>query len=385
VRVGLVCPYSLDVPGGVQNHVLGLADTLRRSGHDVSVLAPGSGAGLPPYVVTAGRSVAVRYNGAVARMSFGPLAAARVRRWLAEEDLDVLHLHEPATPSLSLLALWAADVPVVATFHSAHPGSRALSVTAPVLRPSLARLAARIAVSEDSRATQVSHLGGQHLVIPNGLDVHRLATAPTHPPWRGPGGTVAFVGRLDEPRKGFPVLAEAFSALVESRPGVRLLVVGGGDVARARRRLAPSARRAARFLGPVDDDGVASVLRTADVFVAPHLGRESFGIVLAEAMAAGTTVLASDLPAFRRVLRDGALGTLVPVGDPAALGTALDLLLDDPGRRAGLTEAAREAVTAYDWPVVGARVAQVYEAVLRDAAHRQRGHVVAERAPGRRP
>jgi phosphatidylinositol alpha-mannosyltransferase len=328
----------------------------------------------------------VRYNGAVARMSFGPVAAARVRRWLAEEDLDVLHLHEPATPSLSLLALWAADVPVVATFHSAHPGSRALAAVAPVLRPSLERLAARIAVSEDSRATQVRHLGGDHVVIPNGLDVQRLATAPARPQWQGPGGTVAFVGRLDEPRKGFPVLAEAFSTLAGSRPGLRLLVVGGGDLDRARSRLSAPARRAARFLGAVGDDELASVLRTADVSVAPHLGRESFGIVLAESMAAGTTVLASDLPAFRRVLREGALGTLVPVGDPSALGRALGDLLDDPTRRASLAAAAREAVTAYDWAVVGARVVQVYERVLRDRGVPRGGRdVVVEEAHGDRP
>jgi phosphatidylinositol alpha-mannosyltransferase len=366
VRVGIVCPYSLDVPGGVQNHVRDLAEALIALGHDVSVLAPSESDDLPPYVVPAGRTVAVHYNGAVARMSFGPLVAARARRWLREGGFDVVHLHEPATPSLSLLTLWAAECPVVATYHSAHERSRALSATAAVLRPSLEKIDARIAVSEYSRVTQVSHVGGEPVVIPNGLYVDRFALAEPRPDWRGRDGTLAFVGRLGEPRKGFALLARAFSEAVRTHPGLRLLVVGGGDVDEARDLVDGPARDRVSFLGQASDEDKAAALRTADVYVAPNTGGESFGIVLVEAMAAGATVLASDLPAFRRVLDGGRHGELFANEDVADLTTKLVALLDDPARRTRLDRSAAGAVRRYDWSAVAGQVVRVYETVLGD-------------------
>ena len=364
MKVGIVCPYSLDVPGGVQNHVKDLAEALIALGHDVSVLAPSENDHLPPYVVPAGRAVAVPYNGSVARMSFGPVAATRVRRWLHDGDFDVLHLHEPATPSLSLLALWAAECPVVATYHSSNERSRALSASAAILRPSLEKISARIAVSEYSRGTQVSHVGGEPVVIPNGLYVDRFASAQPRPDWRGEDATVAFVGRLGEPRKGFPVLAAAFGTVAADRPGLRLLVVGGGDVDEARALLPEGVRDQVTFLGRASDEDKAAGLRTADVYVAPNTGGESFGIVLIEAMAAGATVLASDIPAFRRVLADGAHGVLFANGDPADLVARLTALLDDPERRDALDEAARTAVRRYDWSAVAGQILRVYETVV---------------------
>ncbi len=369
MRVGLVCPYSLDVPGGVQNHVRELAEALLGRGHDVSVLAPSESDDLPSYVVPAGRTVPLHYNGAVARVSFGPVAGARVRRWLREGDFDVLHLHEPTTPSISLLALWAhpdRGCPVVATYHTSNDRSRALSASAAVLRPSLEKLRARIAVSEQARGTQVSHVGGEPVVVPNGVDVDRIAATPPRPDWQGAHGTVAFVGRLGEPRKGFAVLARAFGDLAPTRPGVRLLVVGGGDLEEARALFAPSAREQVSFLGATDDGDKVAALRSADVLVAPNTGAESFGIVLAEAMAAGTAVLASDIPAFRDVLEQGAVGELFRSGDAEDLRRRLAGLLDDPARRAVLVHAARVAVRRYDWTAVVERVLRVYETVQGD-------------------
>ena len=364
MKIGLVCPYSLDVPGGVQNHVIDLAESLLDLGHQVSVLAPTDDPRPAPYVVPAGRAVAVAYNGAVARMSFGPVVAARCRRWLREGDFDVLHLHEPAAPSLSLLALWAADCPVVATHHTAGERSRAFAASAAILRPSLEKIGARIAVSEDARDYQFRHLGVEPLVIPNGLYVDRFADASPSEEWRGAAGTVAFVGRLGEHRKGFPVLAQAFGEVAPERPGLRLLVVGSGDVDAASKLLPAEARDQVLFLGPVTDPEKASVLRTADVLVAPNTAGESFGIVLAEAMAAGATVLASDLPAFGRVLGHGEFGELFHAGDADELATRLRCLLDDPARRTALDEAARLAVGHYDWSTVTARIVQVYETVV---------------------
>ena len=354
-----MCPYSLDVPGGVQNHVRDLAEALIGLGHHVSVLAPSESDDLPPYVVPAGRAVPVPYNGSVARVSFGPVMAARVRRWLHAGAFDLLHLHEPATPSLSLLALRAARCPVVATYHASNGRSRALTATAALLRPSLEKVSARIAVSEHARG----HVGAERWVIPNGVYVDRFASAEPRADWRGETGTVAFVGRLGEPRKGFELLARAFAKVAAERPGCRLLVVGGGDVAEARRLLPRQLRDQVLFLGAVDDHAKAVALRTADVYVAPNTGGESFGLVLVEAMAAGATVLASDLPAFRRVLVDGACGELFATGDVDGLASGLTGLLDDPARRAVLDEAARAAVHRYDWSVVAGRILRVYETV----------------------
>ena len=364
MRIGIVCPYSLDTPGGVQNHVKDLAEALLARGHEVSVLAPSEGADLPAYVVPVGGAVPVPYNGSVARLSFGPVVATRVRRWLREGDFDVLHLHEPMTPSVSLLALWAADCPVVATFHTSNVRSRAMSASAGILRPSLEKITARIAVSEYARDTLVSHVGGEPVVIPNGVYVDAFAAAEPRADWRGEAGTVAFVGRLDEPRKGFALLARSFGEVAPGRPGLRLLVIGGGDVEAARALLPAPVRGQVRFLGRASDADKAAALRTADVYVAPNTGGESFGMILTEAMAAGTAIAASDLDAFRRVLDGGRAGALFPVGEADALCVLLGRLLDDPARRAQLSVAARAAVTAFDWPSVALRVLEVYAAAI---------------------
>ena len=363
MRVGIVCPYSFDTPGGVQNHVKDLAEALRGRGHDVSVLAPGEDGDVPPYVVLAGGAVRVPYNGSVARLSFGPVVAARVRRWLRDGRFDVLHLHEPATPSLGLLALWAADCPVVATFHTSNVRSRAMSASASILRPSMEKITARIAVSEYARDTLVSHIGGEPVVIPNGVYVDHYADAAPHLEWRGESGTIAFVGRIDEPRKGFALMTEAFARVAADRPGLRLLVVGGGDIEKARAGFPVALRDQVELLGRASDKDKAAALRTADVYVAPNTGGESFGIVLVEAMAAGATVLASDIPAFARVLDAGRYGELFRAGDVDDLTGRLAGLLDDPERRTGLDAAAAQGVRRYDWGTVATRILQVYETV----------------------
>lgn len=366
MRIGFVCPYSLDVPGGVQFHVRDLAEHLLGCGHEVSVLAPADDdTPVPPYVVPAGRAVPVPYNGSVARVNFGPVSASRVRRWLDEGRFDLLHIHEPATPSLSLLALWAASGPIVATFHTSTLRSRAMQAAYPLLRPSLEKISARIAVSEDARRTVTTHLGGDAVVIPNGVYVDRFAGAPIEPAWQGTADrpTVAFVGRLDEPRKGLSVLLDAVPQVVADIPGARFLVAGRGDEQEAADQLPPALQGAVTFLGTVSDEAKASLLRSVDLYVAPHTGGESFGIVLVEAMSAGAAVLASDLDAFGRVLDGGELGDLFPVGDSSALARQMLDLLTDPVRRASLVAKAQMAVRRYDWSVVAADVLAVYEMV----------------------
>lgn len=370
----MVCPYSFDVPGGVQAHVAELAAEFIERGHNVSVLAPASDdTELPDFVVSAGRAMAIPYNGSVARLSFGPGAYAKVRRWLAEHDFDVLHIHEPNAPSVSMIALAVADVPIVATFHTSTTKSLALSAAQPVLQPLLEKINGKIAVSELARRWQMESLGSNAVEIPNGVVVANFATAPLLPGYPRQGGTVLFLGRYDEPRKGMAVLLGALPTLLESHPDLQVLIVGRGDEAALREAAGEHAEHL-RFLGMVSDAEKASALRSADVYVAPNLGGESFGIVLVEAMAAGTPVVASELDAFRRVLRDGTAGALVPVGDPAALAAAVHRVLRDPDYRAALVAAASVAVLNYDWSVVSEQVMRVYEAVVHTApAERARG------------
>jgi phosphatidylinositol alpha-mannosyltransferase len=365
----MVCPYSFDVPGGVQNHVHDLAETLIGMGHEVSVLAPADEESpLPPFVVPAGRAVPVRYNGSVARLSFGPISAARVRRWIEHGDFDVLHVHEPATPSLSMLAVLAARGPVVATFHTAMTRSRAMAAAQGVLQVLMERVTGRIAVSALARKVVVEHLGGGAVEIPNGVAVARFANATPLEGWPGAGGAIGFLGRFTEPRKGFPILLSAFASLAEARPGLRLLVAGPGEPDEVRGDLPARLWERVVFLGRVSEADKARMLRSVDVYVAPNTGGESFGMILTEAMAAGTPVVASDLDAFRRVLDGGRAGLLFPVGDSRALADRLADLLDSPARRAALAAHASAVVAGYDWSVVAGRVLEVYATAIEATA-----------------
>ncbi|MEU8775750.1 glycosyltransferase family 4 protein [Streptomyces sp. NPDC048606] len=367
MKIGIVCPYSWDVPGGVQFHIRDLAEHLIRLGHEVSVLAPADDeTPLPPYVVSAGRAVPVPYNGSVARLNFGFLSAARVRRWLHDGVFDVIHIHEPASPSLGLLSCWAAQGPIVATFHTSNPRSRAMIAAYPILQPALEKISARIAVSEYARRTLVEHLGGDAVVIPNGVDVDFFAKADPKPEWGGQ--TLGFIGRIDEPRKGLPVLMAAFPAIVEACPDVRLLVAGRGDEEEAVASLPEDLRSRVEFLGMVSDEDKARLLRSVDVYVAPNTGGESFGIILVEALSAGAAVLASDLDAFAQVLDQGAAGDLFANEDPVSLAAAAVALLRDPDRRAELGERGSAHVRRFDWSTVGADILAVYETVTDGAA-----------------
>jgi phosphatidylinositol alpha-mannosyltransferase len=367
----MVCPYSWGVPGGVQFHVRDLAEYFLRQGHEVSVMAPSEdGDVLPDYFTSAGRPVPVRYNGSVARLTFGPATSARVTRWLEAGRFEVLHLHEPLNPSASLMALWAStDEPVVATFHSAMLRSRALQAAHPLLRPSLEKIRGRITVSEEARETVRRYLYAESFIIPNGVHVDRFARATVREDWVGTPErpTLAFVGRGDEPRKGLGVVLHALTAVLDSHPGTRLLVAGPGDTRDMLRSADPRAAAAVEVLGTVSDEDKGSLLRSVDAYVAPHLGGESFGIVLVEAMAAGAPVIASDLAAFAAVLDEGRSGVLFETGSEEGLARAVLELLADPDRRDGLRRAGLERARIYDWGVVADRIMAVYETVIAGA------------------
>ena len=385
MRIGLVCPYSFGTPGGVQNHVLGLAGYLLGHGHHPQILAPGefNEERARPYGVTArhftsaGTAVSVRYNGSIARVNFGPFSATRVQRWLRVQQFDLLHIHEPITPSISMLALWAATAPVVATFHTATPRSRSMQLARGALRASIEKIEAGIAVSDTARKVVVQHLGRDAVVIPNGFCYDYFASAPadllsTGHRWRGgPGPRLTFLGRLDEPRKGLDVLLAALPTIRTAMPDLEVIVAGQGS------RALPGGVRA---LGEITDHHRAALLHSTDVFVAPHVERESFGLVVVEAMASGAAVVASDLPAFVDLLRPAGstttLGHLFPAGDPAALAGAVhDALVScDPIR-----PAAQQASLRYDWQVVGAKVVDVYAATLTAGAFGSSRYPVAGR------
>ena len=362
MRVGLVCPYSWDAPGGVRSHVHDLALALMSHGHEVSVLAPSDDPStLPGWVVDGGRPVAVPYNGSVARVNFGLKAARTVRRWIREGDFDVLHVHEPVAPGLSVLACWSARGPMVATWHSSNTRSRILSAGYAIAQTAMEKLSGRIAVSEDARRTLVSHVGGDAVLIPNGV---RIAPYATGLPMSGVSSpSLLFLGRIDEPRKGLQVLIDALPELAAEVPGLRVLVAGPGDIDDRLAALPPEVAARVTLLGRVSDEEKIRALRAVDLYVAPHTGGESFGIVLIEAMAAGTAVLASDLPAFRRVLQDGACGAMFTTGDPGALAREAARLLADAPLRDRYAGAGSQRVQDFDWERVVEDVIAVYDSV----------------------
>jgi phosphatidylinositol alpha-mannosyltransferase len=367
LRIVQVSPYSWDVPGGVQVHVRELSSHLRELGHEVCVLAPGRRPGIRDDAIIVGRAVPVRGNGSVARISFGPQVGSVVARALREFRPDIIHVHEPLVPSVSMHAVLNAEVPVVATFHSNVGRERASSLwfqlAVPLIRPVWDKVARRIAVSEAARQSVTSRMGdGDLRIVPNGVDVARFAGATAA---RLPAGRhLVFVGRLEE-RKGFPVAVRAFEELAARYSDLRLLVIGDGAERDAVETLSPAARSRVEMLGRVDDDRLASYLKAATIYIGPATGGESFGIVLAEAMAAGLPIVASDIPGYRDVARDGKEAVLVAAGDPGALVAGVARVLDDPKLGKALGERGVERAKEYDWDAVTERILGMYREVLR--------------------
>ncbi|MDP9807154.1 phosphatidylinositol alpha-mannosyltransferase [Trueperella bonasi] len=366
MRIGIACGYSWDVPGGVQYHCRDLAQELIGRGHVVSVIAPAENTPEEEFVHPVGAAIPIRYNGSVARLSFGPKVNREVRKWLAEGEFDVLHVHEPFTPSVSMLALMSARTPVVSTFHTAMDRSRMLSLASPFIVPILDKIQARIAVSEEARRTAVQHLGGDAWIIPNGVFVADMQIDARDDRFIGSSHapTLAFLGRIDEPRKGLPVVAEAFPAIREQFPGVRLLVAGRGDTADARNLFGEHAQ-AVEFLGGISDREKALLLGSADVYLAPNTGGESFGIILVEAMSAGAFVVASDIPAFKAVLGDGQYGAHFRNEDPEDLARVVNEALADPNLRKQIAQAGSQEAWRFDWGTVASQILSVYETAIR--------------------
>ncbi|HWH11617.1 MAG TPA: lysylphosphatidylglycerol synthase domain-containing protein [Solirubrobacteraceae bacterium] len=374
MRIALVSPYSWTYPGGVTRHIEALADQFIASGHDVRVLAPydpddDRSARLhrgarpqsrpqPDYLCSLGRTIGFPANGAVSNIAITTDCVQTLRRELRHGGYDVVHLHEPVTPSVGWDALCTTDRPLVGTFHcySTNPLSNGFA-TLIGARRRLNRLHVRIAVSEAAAWTGARFYGGHYRVIPNGVELGEppaldRASAPTADrPLR-----LVFVGAAVE-RKGLGVLLRAFEAVREHLP-VTLTIVGATQ-AEVDPLLVES--RGVTVLGKVADAVKADCIRRADLLVAPSLGGESFGMVLTEAFAAGTPVIASDIPGYRDVVHDGIDGLLVGRGDAAGLARSLRDLALDPARRDAMALAAAEAAPRYAWDRVSAEVLNAYE------------------------
>jgi phosphatidylinositol alpha-mannosyltransferase len=361
MRILLACPYAWDAPGGVQVHVGQLALRLRDLGHEVLVLAPSSSRPEESFVRPAGRPIRVPYNESIAPIAPTPRAFAATRKAMKEFRPDVVHVHEPFVPGPAMFAALSVRVPVVATFHAYADRSRLLSAAAPALRKIWRRIAVRIAVSRAAAEFVTRPMGrGNVRIVPNGADIDLFSSA--RPAELPEGRRILFVNRLD-PRKGFRVMVEAFRRLASERSDVVLIVAGDGPERSAVLDLAAEPRDRVVMLGNIPHDDLPPYHAAAEVFCAPATGRESFGIVLVEAMAAGLPIVATGIPGYREVVRDGVEGLLVPPRDPGAVATAIDALLDDADLAKRLAEQGRQRAQRYSWDTVAKEIEEIYSEV----------------------
>lgn len=370
LRIGMVCPYGWDIPGGVQIHIRELAEHFIAQGHYVSVMAPVADEELisDPWLVSAGRPVPIPFNGSVARVLFGPIAASRVRQWIAQGDFDLLHMHEPGIPSISLIACWTAEGAMVGTFHASTPKMRAIASVGPLIEPMIEKLSARIAVSEMAQATLNNLYGTEAVVIPNGIDCakfgralitnKRFSSSSTRP------FRIGFLGRFEENRKGLPLLLEALPKIIKVIPSLEVVIAGPGDPTKVLAKLDPSLARRITFLGRLTEDEKVDFLTGLDLYVAPNTGGESFGIILAEAMASGTPVLASDIPAFVDLLAVGDSGATFISEDAADLARSVIGLLKNPERLQQLAKNGLISAIRFDWGSVASQIMSVYEVAM---------------------
>lgn len=353
MRIGMISPYSLTVPGGVQGQILGLARAIRARGEYVRVLGPCDGPPPEPFVTPLGNCVPTGANGSIVPLAPDPAAQLRTIRALRDEEFDVLHLHEPIAPGPTMTALLVRPAPIVGTFHRAGH-SVAYDVFRPLTSRGAKRIAVRYAVSDDAEALAIDALGGTYKRAFNAVEVSRFRSGR---PTKTDGPTIFFIARHEQ-RKGLAVLLEAFGQLA---PDVRLWIGGVGPETNALQTAHAGDPRIS-WLGEIDDDEKVDRMLGADVFCAPSLHGESFGIVLLEAMAAETAVVASDIPGYAKVTRNGADGALVPPGDVPRLAQELRAVLESPDRRHALIESGSERVQEFSMR----RLADLYLAAYED-------------------
>jgi len=357
LRIGLLCPYSLTTPGGVQGQVMGLARALRRLGHEVRVLGPCDGAPPDTFVTPIGESLPTVANGSVAPLAPDPSAALRTIRVLRDEEFDILHLHEPLTPGPNITALVMRTAPIVATFHAAGDSLSYRYLSGP-LKGFASAIDYRVAVSKDAEDLVSRYLGGEYEILPNGVELDRFRFS--HTGTSGPRA-VFFCGR-HEPRKGLEVLLRAHRGLPSD---VELWIASEGpETARLKQEWAGDDR--IFWLGRISDGEKSKRLSQASVFCAPSLGGESFGVVLIEAMAAETPIVASAIDGYMNVATDAVDALLVEPDDDASLRDALLRILDDTALAARLTAAGRKRAEQFSMDALAVTYVDRYRQVLNE-------------------
>ncbi len=378
MKIALVSPYDYAHPGGVSEHIGHLRAEFLRLGHEVTIIAPRARRGgleIADGFYGVGRTVAIPANGSKVRLTFDVTLYAAVKALMRRERFDVVHLHEPLIPVLPYMVLLNSPAVNVATFHAYRAVNPWYTAFKPYMTFVLTRLDGRIAVSDPAREFVSQYFEGPYDVIPNGIDVERYGTGVAPWPWAGDGvPRILFVGRFDEPRKGFKYLLRALPLVRQQFPQARLMVVGTGRPERYAGLMERHGVVGVDFVGFVQPAELPRYYASCDVFCAPSIKGESFGLVLLEAMASAKPVVATAIPGYASVLTNGREGLLVEPRDPQALALALVRLLADRGLRSHLGEAGRVTAARYAWPEVAAQVLEVYD----------RAAVAAQTAPWRR-
>lgn len=364
MKIMLVSPYDFTYPGGANNHIIHLAAEYRGHGHEVRIIAPASpGRPLPALegFRTLGTPVPIHSNGSTARITLSPTLSRQVKRLLAEERPDVIHLHEPLMPTLPLTMLWQSEARTVGTFHAFAESNLGYFYARPLLQRFFERLDARIAVSQPAADFVGRYFGGDYEIIPNGIEINQFGpNVRPLPQYRDGRPTILFVGRYNEPRKGFRYLLRAFALVRDQFPDARLLVVGGGDPELYREDLNRLGSQGIDFAGYVETEQLPRYYVSCDLFCTPSIKGESFGIILLEAIASGRAVVASRIPGHASVIDHGQDGWLVAPQDPVALALALVRLLADRAKREEIAAAGLQKARSFAWSEIARRVLEVY-------------------------
>ncbi len=376
MKIAQVTPYEYPYPGGVTEHVFHLDHCFREWGHEVKIIAPvGEDAtDVPENVIGISKGiVSIPFGGSVSRVTLSPSIYRPIKRLLREERFDVIHLHEPLTPTLALFVLRHARTVTVGTFHAYRERPiTAMETIGPLFQPLMDKLDARICVSEAAKALVSHYFSGEYVIIPNGIDVQRFGGPQVQPIERFRDGrpNILFVGRLEK-RKGFRYLMRAFPYIAEFLPDARLIVVGAYE----KEDKEPFVRYArmhhlssVKFVGRVSGEELPRYYRTCDLFCAPSTGFESFGIVLLEAMAAGKPIVATDIPGYRSVLTHGQEGLLVEPENEHALADAIIWLLQNPAAGREMAERGRRKAGRYNWPIIARQILDLYEGLIQQKA-----------------